>query len=112
MYAGIAIGRSRSQTNNFFPGNRHIAVSQAVDTPSTNAPIPTPEVNSKEFNMYSDNTESLRCSQFSPEGSINEDKIVRIGMLKIKAVTMILVLQRRLIKFFISGLIIFNLGLN
>ena len=89
-----------------------MVVSQAVDTPSTNAPIPTPDVNSKELFMYSDNTVSLRCYQFSPEGSINEDKIVRIGKLKIKAVRMILVFQRRLVKLFISGLIIFNLGLN
>ena len=89
-----------------------MVVSKAVETPSTKAPIPTPEVNSKELYMYSDNTESLRCSQFSPEGSINEDKIVRIGKLKIKAVTMILVLQRRLVKLFISGSIIFNIGLN
>ena len=62
--------------------------------------------------MYSVNTESFRCSQFSPEGSINEDKIVSIGKLKIKAVRMILVFQRRLVKLFISGLIIFGLDLN
>ena len=106
------MGRSRSQTNNFFPGNLHIVVSQAVDTPRTNAPTPTPEVNSKELYMYSDNTESFRCSQFSPEGSRNEDKIVSIGKLKIKAVRIILVFQRRLVKLFISGLIIFGLDLN
>ena len=44
--------------------------------------------------------------------SINEHKIVRIGKLKIKAVMMILVFQRRLVKLFISGLIIFCLDSN
>ena len=90
----------------------HIVVSQAVDTPRTNAPTPTPEVNNKELYMYSVNTESFRCSQFSPEGSINEDKIVRIGILKTKAVRMILIFQRRLVKLFMMGLIFFCLDLN
>ena len=41
------------------------------------------------------------------KGLINEDKIVRIGILKIKAVRMILIFQRRLVKLFMRGLKIF-----
>ena len=98
----MAIGRSKSQTNRFFPGNRHIAVSQAVDTPISKVPLPTPKVSSSELPRYSGKTVSFRCCQFSPEGSKTEKAIVKIGMLSIKAVPTILGLHMRLIIFFIA----------
>ena len=77
------MGKSKSQTNKLFPGNLHITVSQAVDTPINRTPMPTPKVNSKEFHRYSDNTVSFRCCQFSLGGSKTEIPIVKIGILSI-----------------------------
>ena len=98
----MAIGRSKSQTNRFFPGNRHIAVSQAVDTPISKVPAPTPKVSSSELPRYSGKTVSLRCCQFSPGGSKTEKTMVRIGTLSIKAVPTILGRHMRLVIFFIA----------
>ena len=96
------IGRSKNQTNKVFPGNRHIAVSQAVGTPITRAPMPTPHVNSNELTRYSYKTVSFRCCQFSPEGSKTDKTIVKVGMLSIKDIPTILDRQKRLVKFFIA----------
>ena len=98
----MAIGKSKSQTNRFFPGNRHIAVSQAVDTPISRAQLPTPQISSSELPIYSDKTVSFRCCQLSPVGSKTEETIVKIGTLSIKAIPTILISHRRLVIFFMA----------
>ena len=97
----MAIGRSKSQTNRFFPGNWHITVSQAVETPIRRAPMPTPKVSISELLIYSYKTVSFRCCQFSPGGSKIEKAMVKIGTLSIKAIPMILGSHKRLVIFFI-----------
>ena len=79
-----------------------MAVSQAVDTPISNVPIPTPQVSSIELTIYSFKTVSLRCCQFSPVGSKTEIAIVKIGILSIKAVPTILGRQILMVIFFIA----------
>lgn len=102
IYAGMAIGSSKSQTNSFFPGNRHIAVSQAVDTPISRVPLPTPQVSNSELPRYSNKTVSFRCCQFWLGGSNTEKAIVKIGKLSIKAVPTILNSHKRLVIFIIA----------
>ena len=81
-----------------------MAVSQAVDTPISKVPLPTPKVSSSELPRYSGKTVSLRCCQFSPGGSMIEKAIVQIGTLIIKAVPTILGLHKKLVIFFIAYL--------
>src|SRR5688572_25389897 len=67
-YAGTASGRMSAHSNKPRPGKRHIVVSQAVATPITVTPMPTPTMSPSVLPTYSGNTVETRCDQVSPLG--------------------------------------------
>ena len=50
-YAGTAIGSSSAHSKSLRPGNRHMTVSQAVDTPPTTTPNATPAISNNELRI-------------------------------------------------------------
>ena len=64
-----------------------MAVSQAVEIPINKVPILTPNASKAEFVRYSTSKVSFRCCQIAPEGSKMELEIVKIGILKITAIS-------------------------
>jgi hypothetical protein len=48
-YAGTAIGSSSAHSKSRRPGNRHMTVSHAVDTPPTITPKATPAISRSEL---------------------------------------------------------------